>query len=99
MEFINVAIKAIITAAAGGVFTATVMWIKNQYAKGKIQDRALKALSHDSFFRMCRYILAKDSMTEDELENLNYLYDTYKSLGMNGTGDELYKRCLEMPIK
>ena len=99
MEFINIAIKAIITAAAGGVFTAAVVWIKNQYTKGRIQDRALKALSHDSFFRMCRYILAKGSMSEDELENLNYLHDTYKGLGMNGTGDELYRRCLELPIK
>ena len=48
---------------------------------------------------MCRYILAKGSMTEDELENLNYLHDTYKGLGMNGTGDELYRRCLELPIE
>jgi len=38
-------------------------------------------------------------MTEDELENLNYLHDAYTSLGLNGTGEELYRRCLEKPIQ
>ena len=96
---LDVALKAIVTAAAGGLFTAAVLWIKSLIAKEKVMAEALKALAHDSFYRQCRYLLAKEYITEDELENLNYLHDAYTSLGMNGTGEELYRRCLEKPIK
>lgn len=57
-------------------------------------DQSLKALAHDSFHRQCRQLLGQETITEDELENLNYLYESYKALGLNGTGEELYKRCL-----
>lgn len=30
-------------------------------------------------------------ITEDDLNNLKYLYDSYHSQGGNGTGTELYK--------
>ena len=51
--------------------------------------------------------LKKMNMSEDlmrytrisYLENLNYLHDAYGSLGLNGTGEELYRRCVEKPIK
>ena len=65
-------------------------------------DQSLKALAHDSFHRQCRQcraLLTQESMTEDELEKLNYLHDAYTSLGLNGTGEELYRRCLEKPIQ
>ena len=65
----------------------------------KVYDKALKALAHDSFHRQCRELMGQETITEDELENLNYLHDAYKSLGLNGTGEELYKRCLEKRIK
>ena len=47
----------------------------------------------------CRQLLGQETITEDELENLNYLYESYKALGLNGTGKELYKRCLDKEIE
>ena len=67
--------------------------------KEKVYDKALKAPAHDSFHRQYRELLSRDTITGDELENLNYLHGAYKSLGPNGTGEELYKRCLEKPIR
>jgi hypothetical protein len=29
---------------------------------------------------------------------LRYLYKPYKALGGNGTGESLYKKCLELPL-
>ena len=97
-EVLNVALKAIITALAGTLAGAVVIWIKGAYSKDKVNDKALRALCHDSFHRQCRLLLKQDSITEDELENLNYLYESYKALGLNGTGEELYKRVLEKKI-
>ena len=98
-EILSLVLKAIVTALAGTLVGAVVIWIREIYAKDKVNDQALKALAHDSFHRQCRVLLQQDSITEDELENLNYLYESYKALGLNGTGEELYKRCVGKQIK
>ena len=96
---IDIIMKAVITSAAGALVGAVIVWIKGMLKKQKEFESALKALAHDSFYRQCRYLLPHESITEDELENLNYLHDAYRSLGLNGTGEELYRRCLEKPIQ
>lgn len=99
MEIIELVLRTIITAFAGAFAGAVIVWIKGIHKKEKIFEAAVKALAHDSFHRQCRELLAQESITEDDLENLNYLHDAYKSLGLNGTGEELYKRCLKKPIE
>lgn len=98
-EILDYIVKAVITSGAGAFVAACIVWVKGLVKKDKVFDAALKALAHDSFYRQCRYLLSKDFITEDELENLNYLHDAYTSLGMNGTGKELYKRCLKKELK
>lgn len=98
-EIMDLIIRTIITAFAGAFAGAVIIWVKDIRKKDKIFEAAVKALAHDSFYRQCREILAHDTMTEDELENLTYLHEAYTSLGLNGTGEELYKRCLEKKIK
>ena len=98
-EIMDLIIRAIITAFAGTFAGAVFFWVKDAHKKEKLFEAAVKALAHDSFHRQCRELLGQESITEDELENLNYLYGAYKSLGLNGTGEELYKRCLGKPIE
>ena len=95
----SVIIDTAIKTLVGIVIGALIMWIKDIMIKGKAQDNAVKAIAHDSFYRQCRELISKDSITESELENLNYLHEAYTALGMNGTGEELYKRCLDKPIE
>ena len=64
----------------------------------EIMKNALEALSHDAYFRHCRRILAKDEITEEELENHQYLYKEYHSQGLNGTGDRMHQLVLEKPV-
>ena len=92
---IDTAIKTLV----GIVIGALIVWVKDVLNKGKTQDNAVKAIAHDSFYRQCRELISKDSITESELENLNYLHEAYTALGMNGTGEELYRRCLEKELK
>ena len=98
-EVLELIIRTILTAFAGAFAGAVIVWVKGAYRKDKIFEAAVKALAHDSFHRQCRVLLSQDHITEDELENLNYLHDAYTSLGLNGTGEELYKRCLMKPIE
>jgi Asp-tRNA(Asn)/Glu-tRNA(Gln) amidotransferase B subunit len=61
--------------------------------------KAVEALAHDAYFRHTRQLLAKDFVTEDELENHNYLYTAYHTLGLNSTGDQLHRQVMQKMVK
>lgn len=98
-EATQVLINSILGACGAGIFTGICVWVKGLYKKSKTYDKAVKALAHDAFFRYCRYLLREDTLTEDEVENINYLYDSYHSLGLNSTGDKLYQEIIKKPVK
>lgn len=91
-------IDAFLGACGAGVLTLLVMSIKWMVKKMKADDLTMKALAHDAYFRQARYLLMQDAITEDDLENHNYLYRAYHSQGLNGTGDEMHRRVLEKKI-
>lgn len=91
--------NSLLAACGGGLLTLIVLLIKIVYQKFRNDALTLKALAHDSFFRYCRYLLAEDSVSEHELENLNYLYNGYKAQGLNGTGDKLFRAVMDKPMK
>ena len=95
----EVIINSILGACGAGIFTGICLWVKTLYKKSKAYDKSLKALAHDAYFRYCRYLLPNETLTEAELENFNYLYDSYHSLGLNGTGDKLYQQISAKPVK
>ncbi len=95
----EVIINSILSACGAAIFTGICIWVKGLYKKSKNYDQTLKALAHDAFFRYCRYLLPAESLTESELENLNFLYNGYHSLGLNSTGDKMYNQIIAKPIR
>lgn len=93
-----VILNSILAACGAAIFTGICVWIKGLYRKSKTFDKALKGLSHDAFFRYCRYLHSHETLTESELENINLLYDGYHSLGLNSTGDKLYQQITAKPV-
>lgn len=87
-------INYFICAVCGGFVTWIVLGARRLRALTKV----IKALSHDALFTRCEQLIIKGSITTDELENLDLLYDAYKGLGMNGAGAELYNRCKVLPL-
>lgn len=69
--------------------------------KGKLSalEIAMKALSHDKIYKLTDEYIDRGWVTLDELDNLEYLYTAYRSLGGNGTGEKRYKRVQDLPIK
>lgn len=98
-EATTIILNSILTACGGAIFAGICVWVKGLYKKSKTYDKAVKALAHDAFYRYCRYLLPEDTLTEDEVENINYLYDSYHSLGLNSTGDKLYNEIIKKPVK
>ena len=83
-----------ICAICGGAVT----WLVAGTRRLKSLTKVIKALSHDALFTRCEVLILKGSISTDELENLDMLYDAYKGLGMNGAGAELYNRCKTLPL-
>lgn len=73
-------------------------WVVGGTKRLKSLTKVIKAISHDALFTRCENLIIKGSITTDELENLDMLYDAYKGLGMNGAGAELYNRCKALPL-
>jgi len=63
-----------------------------------IRKEAMLALLHDRLYRSCSYFLSQGYCPVDDRENLECLYKPYKALGGNGTGENLYHKCMELPI-
>lgn len=57
------------------------------------------ALLHDRIYTLCQEYLKQGEITTDDLDNLGMLYESYHSIGGNGTGTQLYKRCCNLKIK
>ena len=98
-EATTIIINSILSACGAAIFAGVCVWVKGLYKKSKNYDKAIKALAHDAYFRYCRYLLPEESLNESEVENLNYLYESYNSLGLNSTGDKLYQQIISKPVK
>lgn len=98
-EATTIIVNSILSACGAAIFTGICVWVRGLYKKSKNYDKALKALAHDAYFRSCRYLLPAETLTEDEVENINFLYDGYHSLGLNSTGDKLYQEIMKKPVK
>lgn len=57
------------------------------------------ALLHDRIYTLCQEYLKQGEITTDDLDNLGMLYESYHSIGGNGTGTQLYKRCCNLKIR
>lgn len=58
----------------------------------------LLAILHDRVFQACMYFIEKGEVSCDELENLDYLYRGYSSLGGNGICETLFNKVKELKI-
>lgn len=91
-------VSAILSAIGGGIVGIAIGLIKALWKRQKSYDLAIKATTHDAFYRQVHSILRDGELSEGQLENLEYLYSAYHSLGLNGMGDNLYQRCKELPL-
>ena len=96
---LDILLKAFLTACGAGILTIIILLIKKLWKSMTADDITMKALAHDAYFRHVRYLLQKDEITEEELENHNYLYNAYHIQGLNITGDKLHEEVLKKPVK
>ena len=70
--------------------------IKKEQVKTQAINAAVLALLHDRLYQACQFYLKRGYCTVGDRDNLEYMFRPYKALGGNGTGEELYNRCLAL---
>jgi hypothetical protein len=81
---------------------AIITWLWQALLRRKRENDEIKegmmALLHDRIYQACSFFLKRGWCSLEDRSNLEYLYTPYKALGGNGTGESLYKKCLELPL-
>lgn len=57
------------------------------------------AVLHHIIYANCKEYLDNGYISTGELNDLEYLFSSYKELGGNGTGEILYNKCKNLPIR
>ena len=57
------------------------------------------AILHNKIYTQCGEFLDAGYICVVDLDDLNYLFNAYKSLGGNGTGETLYNKVVALPNK
>lgn len=89
----------IITTIIGIIIGGIISFVKMNHSRNKVMFEAIKATVSDSYFRVCRTLSNKPSISRAEYENFERLYKSYRGLGMNGEGEKLYEQIHNKPLK
>lgn len=94
----EIIINSFLGALGAGILTLLVLAIKWFWKKIRADDLTIKALTHDAYYRNCHELLPKESITEDESDNHDYMWQAYKAQKLNGTGQKLHEQILQKPV-
>lgn len=95
---------AIIITVLGAVFASTGFWtlVNNIYqSRNKhktLEQSALLGLLHERIYERCEEYITRGSVTREEYETLESLFQPYADLGGNGTGRRLWEEVNHLPI-
>lgn len=65
----------------------------------KSVEYANLAILHNKIYRQCAEHLDANFITIDDLDDLEYLFNAYKNLGGNGTGETIFNKVKALPNK
>ena len=87
---------AAISGILGAAYRRLSKQLKTEQIKARSINAAVLALLHDRLYQACQFYISRGYCTVGDRDNLEYMFKPYKALGGNGTGEELYNRCLAM---
>ena len=89
----------LVSTGLAAVFRVLHARLKKEMREQKLIKEGLLALLHDRLYQACQCLIARGHCTINDLKNTEYLYESYHSLGGNGTGTELFERVKKLPIR
>mgnify|MGYP003529429564 CR=1 FL=1 len=98
--------KAVVTTIVTTVMAALTTAVRRLWTRQKCQnarqlalEEGLKGLLHDKIYEMHERCQAKEYISIEELDNLEYIYKPYAALNGNSTGEHMYNAMRAMPNK
>jgi len=69
--------------------------------EGKVEsvEKTVGVILHDRYFQACLFNLERGYTTSVDLENINYLWESYNACGHNGYGKALYEKVCSLDVK
>lgn len=68
--------------------------------KVRVLENGVRGLLHEKLIERCQYYLDRGTITEPEYNDLReYIWQPYKGLNGNGTGDEYMRRVRDLLFK
>lgn len=89
----------LISVVFSGAYHKLYKQLKTERARTNAINAGVLALLHDRLYQVCTFYLKRKYCTLEDRENLEYMFRPYKTLGGNGTGEDLYNRCLALPYE
>lgn len=89
----------LISVVFSGAYHKLSKQLKTERARTNAINAGVLALLHDRLYQACTFYLKRKYCTLEDRDNLEYMFRPYKTLGGNGTGEDLYNRCLALPYE
>ncbi len=62
-------------------------------------EKAQMATLHNKIYKQCQEHIERGWISLDDFDDLTYLFDAYKALGGNGTGEKIFNKVANLPNK
>lgn len=88
--------------ASGGLFSFLQYIISlfvDRKKKPSNENELLLALAHDRIIFLCKQAIDKQSITQDEYDNILQLYNPYRAAGGNHLTTKYFSEVEKLPIK
>lgn len=84
-------------ALLNGIITSIQNKRRGESEKVRILESGVRGLLHEKLIERCKYYINEGTITEPEYNDLReYIYEPYKALDGNGTGEEYMRRVREL---
>ena len=92
-------LPVIITLLGSGIWSFLIEFIKLRSEKASAEKKMLLGLGHDVLYQRLTHYLERGYIEPAELQNVEYVFKPYLSLGGNGTIKILYEKVCDLPNK
>lgn len=95
-------INTLVAAVVGAIVAAAIGAIKDRARMGTAIEQALRSGMRALLWRELKNLHSeaaeKGGMTIEDRRHMDNVYNSYHSLGGNGTGTKLYEEAMSLPI-
>lgn len=104
-DFFNVAIGSVLVLLVRNIIkklrerkALNKVVVQETNERFNVLENAMISLQHDRLYQLTEMYIMRGYVTLDELDNLEYIFKSYRELGGNGSGERRYQLVQKLPI-